>query len=839
MGIWNEYVEKYNTYGGPLLENSPPNGAVGTILIVMGLGVLLYRFRRGLRLSPPELVVIYSALLIAAPLMTQGLWGRMFGLLAAIPNNEDFKSYESLPPMLWPHGRNLVGNGRFEQDLRGFRNEGDASLTWVEMDRGRKGKWRSPKLSHGDRPGTRSWLSLELPRTDAQGRPLLVPGERFLFSMLVKAEKLQKNSFYFMEVRADSGIARTLLLGTGETKPSLANPGGFERVGVGRVSIPDDMKQRLELRIGLAGPGEVTFQDVQFLNVEATEGLYSGRKVVHASQVGQLGPHERDFTLVRPDNLWSVAGLKYLLRGYIPLRQWLLPAAAWTALIGGIFIGLMGLNLLMRKQWAENERFSFPLTILPKNLFFEEDSGTGQLRYPIFHNRAMWIGFACTLPLVALKGLHFYNPSVPALIMDTTNWSLYVTSPLAKAFLYDMNPGAFWFSIVAIALLIETNVLFSLWSFFVIFQLWNLFGPMFNFNRFPGYPWRHQQNMGAFIAYAAIAIVVGRRHLKGVFRKILGLKAEDDASGDGAVYRTGAIMVLGSLVMLGAWGIWTQMGLLASLLFFGYMLVLGFAASKIRAETGAPFAYMTPYFGMQFVAAVGGFAVFKSTGMLVATIAAGFMCTSCFLLMAPAQVEMMELGRHFNVRRRDIGSGLTIGLLGGLFIGGFVVLCWAYGLGGNNLQTSWPYEQNWYFSQFRTGEASADRALEAGTLLTAPETAPLNLASNLDAKGMGLGVLITVILATLRSLFMWFPLHPLGYVLASTHFMQGFWLTAFGAWLVRMVVFRIGGAQTIRRGLVPFSVGMFLACITSIMVFDLLGLYLKTRGVVDVYTAMP
>ena len=37
--------------------------------------------------------------------MTQGMWHRMFGLLAAIPHNQDFKSYESLPPMLWPQMR--------------------------------------------------------------------------------------------------------------------------------------------------------------------------------------------------------------------------------------------------------------------------------------------------------------------------------------------------------------------------------------------------------------------------------------------------------------------------------------------------------------------------------------------------------------------------------------------------------------------------------------------------------------------------------------------------------------------------------------------------------------
>jgi hypothetical protein len=296
---------------------------------------------------------------------------------------------------------------------------------------------------------------------------------------------------------------------------------------------------------------------------------------------------------------------------------------------------------------------------------------------------------------------------------------------------------------------------------------------------------------------------------------------------------------MGSLLTLLGWGIWTKMGAVASLLFFGYMLICGFAASKIRAECGAPLAYMTPYFGMQFVAAIGGFAVFNSTGMLVATIAAGFMCTSCFLLIAPVQVEMMELGRHFNVKPRDVGRGLVLGLLGGLFVGGFVLLAWAYGYGASSFRQTWAYEQNWYFSGFRSGLLNADRALEAGTLGATPETQPLNFARNPDAKGMGIGMGITAAMAVLRAKFMWFPFHPIGYILAPSWFMNYTWAGIFVAWLVRVILLRVGGAQSIRRGLVPFCVGMFLASVASIVVFDMVGIYLRCRGVVDVYAAIP
>jgi hypothetical protein len=220
-------------------------------------------------------------------------------------------------------------------------------------------------------------------------------------------------------------------------------------------------------------------------------------------------------------------------------------------------------------------------------------------------------------------------------------------------------------------------------------------------------------------------------------------------------------------------------------------------------------------------------------------LASGFLCTTEFLVIAPVQVEMMELGRHFKVRPRDVGAGLTMGVLGGLFIGGFVLLCWLYGFGGNSLKTTWPYEQNWYFDTFRVGEADADRAFTMGTLGKVPELQALNLSENIDAKGLTIGMGITGVVAFLRMKFMWFPFHPIGYVLASSFFMRTAWFIFFLAWLIRLILFRLGGAHVIRRGLVPFCVGMFLGCVVSIAVFDVVGVGLRIRGVTEVYSKIP
>lgn len=840
MGVWIHYEEIHNAYGGPLAENAPPNSAVGVILVVIGIGTALYAFRRTLRLVTAELVVIYAALVLAAPLMTQGMWHRIVGLIGVIPHYSDFKSYESLPPMLWPHGPNLCENGQFREDLKGFTHSGGGSLTWTNVDRGSKGIWKSPVLSNDGDTNAICRLSLTLDRYDAKGREVLVPGENYLISLLVKTVGFAMGSAYHLRMRTGPESETVLLVDAQETKPSLALPEGFRRIGVNPVIIPAGLDKQITLDIGLSGPGKLVVQDVQFMNVQAVEGIFTGRKFVRERNLATLDGSERDFMSVRPDNMFSLAGIKYLLSGHIPLAQWVTPALAWSLIVAALFLGFLGLNILMRKQWVENERFTFPLTVLPKQLFAQENG-----RLAIFRNPIMWIGFGCVLPLVLAKGIQFYIPNFPALGTNAPlSFEGYVNDPSLKAYLQNVGIGnssnvGFSFCVLAIALLIETDVLFSLWSMFLIFQLWNLFGALFNFTRFPGYPWEHQQTMGGIITYALLAVFVGRLHLWYALRSALGrptpLKEDHEVSS----YRTAFVMVLAALCIFMAWGAWTRMGMGASLIFFCYMLICGFAASKIRAEMGAPWGYLTPYYGMQFVGVVGGFAVFQSTGMLVASIAAGFLCPTVFMLIAPTQVEMMELGRHFKVRPRDIGAGLTLGLLGGLVIGGFVLLCWAYGFGVNNMKTRLPFDVNWYFSDFRAGEMNSDRAFQAGTLHTNPDTQPFNLVRNVDAKGLGIGAAITGALAFLRAKLTWFPFHPLGYVLASTYLMKAIWVSLFLAWLVRLALFRVGGARYIRHGLVPFCVGMFLACIASIVVFDVVGFYLRSQGVVDIYTKIP
>ena len=95
----------------------------------------------------------------------------------------------------------------------------------------------------------------------------------------------------------------------------------------------------------------------------------------------------------------------------IPWETWLKPMLAWSAFALVFFFMIICWSVLLRKQWVEHERFSFPLVQLPVDMFQPPEGKEPINRF--FKNYAIWIRFSIPVVLHSLKGLHLYFPSIP------------------------------------------------------------------------------------------------------------------------------------------------------------------------------------------------------------------------------------------------------------------------------------------------------------------------------------------------------------------------------------------------------------------------------------------
>ncbi len=98
----------------------------------------------------------------------------------------------------------------------------------------------------------------------------------------------------------------------------------------------------------------------------------------------------------------------------IPYLLWVKPFLVWFGFILVFSFLSICVAVIFRKQWVENERLRFPLTILPIEMVRKEKDS----KIPaLFKNKLMWFGFAIPFLITALQGLHYYFPLAPQITL--------------------------------------------------------------------------------------------------------------------------------------------------------------------------------------------------------------------------------------------------------------------------------------------------------------------------------------------------------------------------------------------------------------------------------------
>ena len=211
----------------------------------------------------------------------------------------------------------------------------------------------------------------------------------------------------------------------------------------------------------------------------------------------------------------------------IPWGAWLKPIVGWSAFVLIFYFVTICWTILLRKQWVEHERFTFPIVQLPLEMF-QQPSG-GALLNRFFKSRLMWCGFAIPVILHGLKGLHLYFPSIP-------NPPLYF--PIAEYFTEKPLSALAWWptvnlfiypSIIAIVYLLTLEISFSFWFFFLLGKMETVLiyatGSKVN-------QWTFHQNqqMGALLVFIGFILFIGKRHFGRAFATIFGRHASNDTN---------------------------------------------------------------------------------------------------------------------------------------------------------------------------------------------------------------------------------------------------------------------------------------------------------------------
>ncbi len=510
-----------------------------------------------------------------------------------------------------------------------------------------------------------------------------------------------------------------------------------------------------------------------------------------------LGPHFPSWLTVGDPEVaraFYEGDSSILIRAH--LAAWIAPLLWWFAFILVFFAVIVCLNLLFRRQWTTVERLTYPIIQAPYAL---TEPGGDTLR-----SRGFQLGFAVAAALHLLNGLHYYVPSSPAFVMRIEDISPFVTAAPWRAI--GWTPLTLYFWVVGIVYFIPLELSFSCWFFYAFAKAQRVLGSATGLTRLGGYPWGYEQTAGGWVGLFAAAMWIARGHLR---RTLRPPAAAADARGDDLPipYRVawwglvvGVAALVGFLIVMG-FRPWVAAA------FVLIVLATNLTISKIRAELGHPqheFYYVS------------------AEPILVTTVGPlnlGHRSVALMPLLywwnrtlgshpSPHVLEAFKLAQltHTPARQQRRLVGAMFGAVAiGLVSAAAALLFAAY---------RWGVESQ-FLAYTRIPYESFGRAAGRLRYLREPDALPI--------AGMVAGAAGSASMMALRSKFLWWPLHPVGYVLSTSGWIINYlWFSFFVAWAVKLCVMKSGGVRAYRR-LAPLFVGFVVGEITVGSLWALVG----------------
>lgn len=477
--------------------------------------------------------------------------------------------------------------------------------------------------------------------------------------------------------------------------------------------------------------------------------------------------------------------------GSIPWMGWVLPLWSWGSFLIVLFIVLICLGVLMRKQWEEHERFAFPLMQVPLAML---ESGKGRIA-PVFRSRLLAAGFAIPSLVGALRGLRYYFPNIPVINLGTHVRIFRRTMVL---------PFKVHFLVLAYSFFINLDVSLSLWVINLVTkvirgalamvgagQTWGVSGVVGRYSS-QGSEFLALMGMGYILALAAYSLYVARGHLRQVWEQIHGRASRLRDSDEIVSYRSAVLGVVLGLSYLGLW--LYQAGISPPLVLFLLVssLIVFFVMARIVSETGFVATY-SPLNPSEFVVCAVGSPAFGPTGLATLGISYVWTMTRRNTLM-PHAMGALRLAREIG-RKRGLVWAMGAALVLGLVSTGYTTLSLGYTHGGVNIDYPWFSNVNDAASPF--DEFIGRRLLEPSRVFT------------MGFLYTALGIGVAALLILLRMRLPWWPFHPAALPLSTVWYMDWFGFSVFLAWGIKAIILRVGGADLYRKAR-PFFIGMIL-----------------------------
>ena len=481
----------------------------------------------------------------------------------------------------------------------------------------------------------------------------------------------------------------------------------------------------------------------------------------------------------------------------VPWGAWGIPLGVWTVYVLVLYFVVICLSALLRKQWVEIERCTFPLIQLPVEIasypFGDKKS--------LFKNKVLWIGFSIPVLIHTMNGLHTFFPHFPQFPVRYWLDPYLIGRPWSALKPFQIT---LFLSMVGFSYLLALEVSFSLWFFFLFYKAQCLIGSMLGFHieKGPGVQWTAysfsaSQEIGACATFIIYTLWKSKHHFKSILQSLVGTDSKmDDES---ASLRWGACGLLGGVLTLVFLNHIMGMSLGFSFIFVLVLLGIYIGLTWQVIHGGIPF--VNPSYSAHYVL----FTTMGSKRITPSTMTSLFMHPVSLTrdlreIMMPYVMNGLKAADEVKVKRRGMLLGMASAMVIGLIVSSYSTLRISY-------QYRAPY----------TGGAGDMRWLTSVLVGTDSGTDWINTGF------MAFGSLFMMLLMLLRRFFLWWPLHPIGYTMLSSWASFKLWFSILLGWMMKYGIVKYGGLRAYRQAR-PIFLGLVLGEMICAGIWAIIGM---------------
>lgn len=436
---------------------------------------------------------------------------------------------------------------------------------------------------------------------------------------------------------------------------------------------------------------------------------------------------------------------------------------------------MLGINTIIRKQWVEHEKLSYPIIQLPLALTNEG----GNIRF--FRNQMLWIGIGISGGINLINGMHAFFPAIPMIPIRTINIGQFFTEKPLSAI--GWTPVCFFPFVIGLSYFMPLDLAFSCWFFYLLWKFEFILGDSLGLRSLPEFPYIKPQASGAYLAIASLGIWSARKHIIYVLQGIFSRTFKDDKD-EPMRYRTASAFIISGAIFLALFCIRSGMSLWVFAIFFLYYFLLLFSLTRLRAELGPPVNELYNMGPDQMLPRIFGTRLLGPSNLTMFAMFWGINRAHRCNPM-PYQLEAFKLMEESKATQKNIVLAISLVSMISIWTAfwAFLHVFYKQGFGGGFGWEAYLNLERWLFFM-------PDRDIPAISFMSG-------------------GFIFILLMSFLRRRLLWWSLHPVAYPLASSWTMNWMWFPIFISWLIKRILLKQGGISAYRKA-IPFFFGLIL-----------------------------